>query len=56
MVAEGIISWNEDGIDKESPFISFLLLDEDGLVIRDRRYPTMDNWPGADRVIARLGL
>lgn len=56
VVAEGIISWNEDGIDKESPFISFLLLDEDGLVIRDRRYPTMDNWPGADRVIARLGL
>jgi hypothetical protein len=31
------------------------LLDKDGLVIRDRRYLTMDNWPGAEKVIARLG-
>ncbi len=56
VVAEGIISWNEDGTDKEAPFISFLMLDRDGLVIRDRRYLTLDNWPGATNMKARLGL
>ena len=56
VVAEGVISWNEDGIDKEAPFMSFLMLDKDGLVIRDRRYLTLDNWPGATEVKARLGL
>ncbi len=56
VVAEGIIAWNEDGVDKESPFISFLMLDKDGLVIRDRRYLTMDNWPGATKLKALLGL
>jgi len=56
VVAEGIVSWTEDSVAKESPFISFLLLDKDGLVIRDRRYFTMDNWPGAEKLIARLGL
>lgn len=56
VAAEGIVSWSEDGIAKEAPFISFLLLDRDGLVIRDRRYLTMDNWPGAAKVTARLGL
>jgi len=56
VVAEGIVSWTEHSVAKESPFISFLLLDKDGLVIRDQRYLTMDNWPGAEKVIARLGL
>ena len=56
VAAEGVVSWNKDGIATETPFISFLLLDKDGLIIRERRYPAMDNWPGADKVKARLGL
>lgn len=56
VVAEGVVSWTEDGVAREAPFVSFLLLDEDGLVIRDRRYLTMDCWPGATRVATRLGL
>jgi hypothetical protein len=55
-VAEGVVSWTEDGVAQEAPFMSFLLLDQDGLLIRDRRYLTMDNWPGATKVKARLGL
>jgi len=56
VVAEGVISWTQEGDRRESPFISFLLLDKDGLIIRDRRYLSLDNWPGADDVIARLDL
>jgi len=56
VVAEGIVSWTENGSPKEAAFISFLLLDKDGQILRDRRYLTLDNWPGADAVIARLGL
>jgi hypothetical protein len=56
VAAEGVVSWTEDGVAKESPFICFLLLDEDGLVIRERRYLTMDNWPGAKQMMERLGL
>ncbi len=56
VVAEGVVSWNRDAVATETPFISFLLLDEGGFIIRERRYPTMDNWPGAEKVKARLGL
>jgi hypothetical protein len=56
VVAEGVISWNRDGSATETAFISFLVIDEDGLIIRERRYHGMDNWPGEDRVRARLGL
>lgn len=56
VAAECVVSWTEDGIDKESPFISFLLLDDDSLIIRERSYMTMVNWPGADRMIELLGL
>jgi len=56
VVAEGIVSWTENGVAKEAPFISFLLLDKDGLVIRDRRYLTGDNWPGAAETAKRLGI
>lgn len=56
VVAEGVVSWLKDGIATETPFISFLMLDKDGLIIRERRYPAMDNWPGADKVMKRLGL
>ena len=56
VIAEGVVSWTEDGIPRDSPFISFLLLDEDGLIIRERRYHTMSNWPGAKEVSRRLGL
>jgi len=56
VAAECITSWTEDGDEKESPFISFLLLDDDGLVIRERRYINMAHWPGANRMIERLEL
>ena len=56
VVAEGVLSWTEDGIQRDSPFISFLLLDADGLIIRERRYHTLSNWPGAKEISRRLGL
>ena len=56
VVVEGIISWTEKGIFKESPFISFLLLDKDGLIIRDRRHITLQNWPAAEKMKKQLGL
>ena len=56
VVVEGIISWTEKGVFRETPFMSFLLLDKDGLIIRDRRHLTLQNWPGADKMIERLGL
>jgi hypothetical protein len=56
VATEGIITWTVNGVARESPFISFLLLDTDGKVIRDRRYITLGNWPGADTMAARLGL
>jgi len=56
VVVEGIISWTEKGIFKESPFISFLLLDKDGLIIRDRRHSTLQNWPAAEKMKKQLGL
>ena len=56
VVVEGVVCWNEDGSEKESPFMSLLTLDEDGLVIRDRRYFTLGNWPGKAKVAGRLGL
>lgn len=46
VIAEGIVSWTEDGVYKESPFLTFLLFDKDGLIIRDRRYINTDHWPG----------
>ena len=55
VVAEGIVSRTDDGIEKESPFISFLLLDEEGLIIRERSYFDAAHWPGGDRIVARLG-
>ena len=56
VAAEGVVSWTENGVARETPFMSFLLLDQDGLIIRDRRYLTLSNWPGADQMAARLGL
>lgn len=56
VVVEAIISWTEDGVFRETPFISFLLLNKDGLIIRDRRHITFQNWPGADKMKERLGL
>ena len=50
VVAECIISWTENGVYKETPFISFLMLDEDGLIIRDRTYLFMAHWPGANQM------
>ena len=54
--AECIISWTESGIYKETPFISFLLFDHEGLIIRDRSYITLDHWPGAAHVAKELGI
>ena len=51
VIAEGIVSWTEDGVYKESPFLTFLLFDKDGLVIRDRRYINTDHWPGGRAMI-----
>jgi len=52
VIAECVISWTENGVYKETPFISFLMLDDDGLIIRDRRYLVMAHWPGADQMPA----
>jgi len=62
VVAECVVSWTDDGVAKEVPFISFLLLDADGLVIRERRYFSAMKWPGAgamtypgaEKIAARL--
>jgi hypothetical protein len=56
VVIEGIISWTEKGVFKESPFISFLLLDKDGLIIRERRHLTFQNWPAANKIKKLLAL
>jgi hypothetical protein len=56
VVAEGVVSWSRDGSATETPFITFLLLDEDGSIIRERRYHAMESWPGADGMMQRLGL
>jgi hypothetical protein len=56
VMAEGIVAWIEKGVPRESPLVSFLLLDNSGKVIRERRYITMSNWPGADELMSRLGL
>jgi len=50
VIAECVIAWTEDGTHRETPFISFLMLDEDGLIIRDRRYLALAHWPGADQM------
>ena len=56
VVAEGVVAWTNDGVANEAAVVLFLLLDEDGLIIRGRIYPTMDNLPGGDKLAARLGL
>jgi hypothetical protein len=55
-VAECIMSWTENGIYKESPFISLLLFDKDGLVIRERSYFNLAHWPGAIEIAKVAGL
>ncbi len=55
VVAEGIVAWTDDGALQESPFISFLLLDEQGLIIRERSYIDAAHWPGGGRIVAHLG-
>ena len=56
VAAECIISWTEKGIYKETPFISFLLFDKDGLVIRDRSHITLDHFPGAVEIAGELDV
>jgi len=56
VAAEGYVSWAENGVEKEAGFISFLLLDADGLIIRERRYFTWVNWPAENQVMTRLGM
>lgn len=56
VVVEAIMSWIEEGALKETPFMSFLLLDKDGLIIRERRHITMQNWPVAKKMKERLGI
>jgi len=54
VAAECIASWTEDGVEKESPFISFLLIDDEGRVIRERSYMNMAHWPGAAQMLSQL--
>jgi len=56
VVVEGIISWSEEGAYQETPFISFLLFDKDGLIIRDRSYVNLGHFPGADEIVKILRL
>lgn len=56
VVVESIISWTDEGVDYETPFIAFLLFDEEGLIIRDRSYITLDHFPGASEIEKILGL
>jgi len=56
VVAESIMSWTEGGIYKESPCLSFLLFDKDGLIIRERSYINLANWPGASELSKTVGL
>jgi hypothetical protein len=56
VVVEGIISWSEEGAYQETPFISFLLFDKDGLIIRDRSYVNLEHFPGADEIVKILRL
>lgn len=50
VVAEGIMSWTEGGVYKESPYLSCLLFDKDGLIIRERTYINLVHWPGASEI------
>jgi len=56
VVAESIMSWTEGDIYKESPYISFLLFDKDGLIIRERSYINLAHWPGASELSKIAGL
>jgi len=56
VATECILSWTENGIYKETPFISFLLFDEDGLIIRDRSHITLDHFPGAVKIAKELNV
>jgi len=56
VIAECIISWTEDNVYKETLFISFLLFDKEGCIIRDRSYITLEHWPGAKNIAKKLGL
>ena len=56
VVVEAILSWTDQGTLRETPFISFLLLDKDGLIVRERRHITMQNWPAAKKIKERLGI
>jgi hypothetical protein len=56
VVAECIMSWTEDNVYKEAPFISFLLFDKEGYIIRDRSYITLEHWPGASSIAQKLRL
>lgn len=55
VVAEGVVSWNANGKSEAVPFISFFLLDQDGLIIRERRYLTLEYWPVASAISGAFG-
>jgi len=56
VIVECIISWTEADVYKETPFLSFLMLDSDGLIIRDRSYITLDHWPAAMQIAGKLDI
>lgn len=51
VIAECLMTWSDQGVHREIPFIAFLLFDDDGLIIRERRYFDADYWPGSDKLI-----
>lgn len=56
VAAEGVMTWTENGISREAPFLSIILLDGQGKIIRERRYISLSNWPGADKLASTLGI
>jgi hypothetical protein len=56
VAAECIISWTDNGIYKETPIISFLLFDKDGLIVRERTHINLDHFPGAAEIERELAI
>ncbi|MCX6007008.1 MAG: hypothetical protein NTZ34_07075 [Chloroflexi bacterium] len=47
VVAEVLVDWSENGVDKQTCFASCLHFDVDGTILTDRSYTDLINWPGS---------
>jgi hypothetical protein len=56
VAAECVVSWTDKGVYKETPVISFLLFDKDGLIIRERTHINLDHFPGAAEIERELSI